>query len=80
MATDEPNVSIAEASEANWDSPQAIKALYRHASFVGENRVIFNIGGNKFRLVTHMNYRFGIVYIKLVGTHSDYNQIDPETV
>ncbi len=54
--------------------------MYRHASFVGDNRVIFNIGGNHYRLVTHINYDFGIVYIKFIGTHSEYDKIDPETV
>ena len=70
----------AEVSKADWDGPQAVKSRYRHASFVADNRVIFNIGGNKFRLVTHVNYEFGIVYIRFIGTHSDYDRIDPETV
>ena len=69
-----------EASAATWDGPQAVKARYGHASFIGDNRVIFNIGGNKFRLITHVNYGFGIVYIKFVGTHAEYDRIDPETV
>ena len=71
---------FAEASGASWETPQAIKDQYRHASFVADSRVIFNIGGNKYRLVVHVNYDYGIVYIKFVGTHSDYDRIDPETV
>lgn len=71
---------FAEVSGATWGTPQAIKDQYRHASFVADNRVIFNIGGNKYRLVVHVNYDFGIVYIKFVGTHSEYDNIDPETV
>jgi len=71
---------FAEASAASWDTPQMIKARYRHASFVADNRVIFNIGGNKFRLVVHVNYDYSIVFIKFVGTHSEYDRIDPETV
>lgn len=71
---------FAEASGASWETPQAIKDQYRHASFVADNRVIFNIGGNKYRLVVHVNYDYGIVYIKFVGTHSAYDRIDPETV
>ena len=71
---------FAEASSAAWETPQAIKDQYRHASFVADNRVIFNIGGNKYRLVVHVNYDFGIVYIKFVGTHGEYDKIDPETV
>ena len=49
-------------------------------SFVADNRVIFNIGRNKYRLVTHVNYDFRIVYIKFVGTHAEYDRIDPETI
>ena len=71
---------FAEASSATWETPQAIKDRYRHASFVADNRVIFNIGGNKCRLVVHVNYNYGIVFVKFVGTHSDYDRIDPETV
>jgi mRNA interferase HigB len=47
---------------------------------VADNRVIFNIGGNKYRLITHVNYDFRIVYIKFIGTHAEYDQIDPETI
>ncbi len=71
---------FSEATAGSWDSPQSIKDRYRHASFVDDNRVVFNIGGNKFRLITHVNYEFGIVYIKYVGTHADYNRVNPETV
>ena len=71
---------FAEARAANWRNPQAIKRRYRHASFVGKNRVIFNIGGNKYRLIAHMNYDFQIVYIKFVGTHAEYDRIDPEII
>ena len=71
---------FSEATAGSWDSPQSIKDRYRHASFVDDNRVVFNIGGNKFRLITHVNYEFGIVYIEYVGTHADYNRVNPETV
>jgi len=47
---------------------------------VADNRIIFNIGGNKYRLVVHVNYDFGIVYIKFVGTHAEYDRINPETI
>jgi len=71
---------FAEAHAAHWVNPQAIKSQYRHASFVGDNRVVFNIGGNKFRLVVHVNFPIGVVLIKFVGTHADYDRIDAETV
>jgi mRNA interferase HigB len=70
----------AEARAAVWKDPSAIKRRYRHASFLADNRVIFNIGGNKYRLVAHVNYDFQIVYIKFVGTHAEYDRIDPETI
>jgi len=70
---------FAETQAAEWKRPQEIKRRYRHASFVGYNRVIFNIGGNKYRLVTHVNYDFRVVYIKFVGTHGEYDRIDTET-
>jgi mRNA interferase HigB len=70
----------AEARKATWRSPEDIKAKYRSASFVADNRVVFNIGGNKHRLVVHVNYGFGIVLIKFVGSHREYDAIDPATV
>lgn len=60
--------------------PTGDQSRYRHASFVADNRVIFNIGGNKYRLITHVNFDFRIVYIKFVGTHAEYDRIDPETI
>ena len=69
-----------EVSKAQWTSPQDIKAMFGSADFVGDNRVIFDIGGNKYRLVVHVAYKYHRVLIKFVGTHSDYDRIDPETV
>lgn len=69
-----------EALKANWSSPQDIKNQYRNASICNNNRVVFNIGGNKYRLVVEMQYRAGIAWIKFVGTHAQYDQIDVETV
>lgn len=71
---------FAEASKADWATPQDIKNVYRHASFVADNRVVFNIGGNSYRLIVHVNYHYQIVYIKFIGSHADYDRIDPETV
>ncbi|MFT4585297.1 MAG: mRNA interferase HigB [Gammaproteobacteria bacterium] len=71
---------FSETQAASWGDSHAIKRRYRHASFVGDNRIIFNVGGNKYRLIVHVNYGFGIVYIKFVGTHDEYDRIDPETV
>ena len=64
-----------------WNRPSDIKAMFGSADFVGDNRVIFNVGGNKYRLVVRIAYGpYYRVMIKFVGTHQEYDQIDPETV
>ncbi|WP_310631427.1 MULTISPECIES: type II toxin-antitoxin system HigB family toxin [unclassified Paraburkholderia] len=70
----------AEATRAVWKTPQDIKEHYASASFVGKNRVVFNIKGNDFRLIVAVAYRIGVVYIKFVGTHTAYDRIDAATV
>lgn len=71
---------FAEASYAHWKSPHEIKEKYGSCSFVGENRVVFNICGNKYRLVVKINYSAEIVYIRFVGTHKQYDQIDAKEI
>ena len=68
------------ASAADWAAPAAVKADYGNASILADNRVCFNIGGNKYRLVVKINYPYRVVYIRFVGTHAEYNAIDVETV
>lgn len=68
------------ARDADWTTPQDIKNSFSGVDFVGDNRVIFDIGGNKYRLVVHVAYKYHLVLIKFVGTHKDYDKIDPETV
>jgi mRNA interferase HigB len=70
----------AEALKAKWRRPQDIKDQYASASICGNIRVVFNVGGNKYRLVVEVQYRAGIVWIKFVGTHAQYDRIDVETV
>ena len=65
---------------ANWKNSTDIRNDYRNARFVGNNRVIINIIENKFRLVTSMNYDFGILYIRFIGTHKDYGKINVTTI
>lgn len=67
-------------TSANWTAPQDIKAQFRNASICGNNRVVFNIAGNKYRLVVEMQYRAGIAWVKFIGTHTSYDKIDVETV
>ncbi|MDR1990581.1 MAG: type II toxin-antitoxin system HigB family toxin [Acidobacteriaceae bacterium] len=69
-----------DAKRAQWRSPSAIKQIYANASFVGDNRVVFNIKGNHYRLVVAINYAYGVCYIRFVGTHPEYDRIDAATV
>jgi len=70
----------AEAAKADWRTPQDIRNDYASASFVGKNRVVFNIKDNDYRLIVAIAYRVGVVYIKFVGTHAEYDKIDAATV
>jgi mRNA interferase HigB len=69
-----------EARTSSWQTPQDIKQRYRSASFIGHNRVVFNLKGNEYRLVVAVAYRFQAIYIKFIGTHAQYDAIDAETV
>jgi mRNA interferase HigB len=71
---------FATVSRASWTSPADVRAQFNSADFVGDNRVIFDVGGNKYRVVAHVAYPFGRVLIKFVGTHVEYDKINPETV
>lgn len=65
---------------ADWKSPSDIRKTYATASILANNRVVFNIRGNAYRLVAAINYDFGIVYIRFIGTHQEYDQIDAERI
>lgn len=65
---------------AKWTSPADVKASYGNASIVGNNRAVFNIKGNDYRLVVAIAYRMQWVYVKFVGTQAQYDQLDVETV
>jgi mRNA interferase HigB len=69
-----------EARKATWRTPADIKKVYRNASFVGKNRVVFNIKGNEYRLVVAVQYDYGAVFIRFIGTHPDYDKISAETI
>ena len=66
----------ADVKRAAWTKPMDIKRVYRNASFVAHNRVVFNIKGNRYRVVVAINYEYGLVYIRFVGTHQEYDRID----
>ncbi|MGF1455878.1 MAG: type II toxin-antitoxin system HigB family toxin [Alphaproteobacteria bacterium] len=69
-----------EVEAAEWKTPADIKEKYRSASILKGGRVVFNIAGNKYRLVVGVNYEIGIVFIKFVGTHAEYDKINAEEV
>ena len=69
-----------EVRQAEWEEPADVKTYYGNASIVGADRVVFNIKGNDYRLVTAIDYRRGIVFIKWLGNHTDYDKIDVRTV
>ncbi|PIP44274.1 MAG: addiction module toxin RelE [Deltaproteobacteria bacterium CG23_combo_of_CG06-09_8_20_14_all_60_8] len=70
----------AETSRAHWRTPADIKAAYRSASFTANNRVVFNVKGNAYRLVVAVHYDRGQMYVRFVGTHCQYDTINVETI
>lgn len=69
-----------EAEAAVWANPAEVKLQYGNASILRGSRVVFNICGNKFRLVVKINYPYSIVYIRFAGTHKEYDRIDAEEI
>ena len=71
---------FAEVKHAVWKNPADVKTQYRSASIIHDNRVVFDIAGNKYRLVVKIHYNTGIVYIRFIGTHAEYDKIDAEII
>ena len=71
---------FAIATKADWSSPADVKATYRNASIVGGDRVVFNIGGNRYRLIVRFDYERRIGFVRFVGTHAEYDRIDASSV
>jgi mRNA interferase HigB len=65
---------------ADWSNPAAVKQDFAAASILRDGRVVFNIGGNKYRLVVWINYPYRVVYIRFVGTHAEYDAIDAQSI
>jgi len=65
---------------ADWSSPAELKRDFRSASILKDRRAVFNIAGNKYRLVVWTNYTYGVVYIRFIGTHAQYDTIDVQNV
>src|SRR5688572_24711901 len=70
----------ADVKHAHWKRPSDIKATYQTASFISNNRIVFNIKGNKYRIIVVVEYRFGIVFIRFIGTRQEYDRINAETI
>ena len=69
-----------EAATARWQTPQDIKTHYPSADILPANRVVFNIKGNTCRLIVKIHYNTGIVFIRFVGTHAEYDKIDATNI
>ena len=68
------------AQKAQWRTPADVKAQFGNASIVGNNRVVFNIKGNDYRLIVAFAYKMQWAYIKFIGTHKQYDAVDAATV
>jgi mRNA interferase HigB len=70
----------AEAFKAKWEKPHDIKSMYANASILMNNRVVFNISGNTYRLVVKINYQRQWIFIRFIGTHEEYDKIDANNI
>jgi mRNA interferase HigB len=70
----------AEAKNAEWATPADVKSKYGNASILKDGRVVFNICGNRYRLVVWINYEYKTIYVRFFGTHKQYDNIDAGTV
>ena len=80
---DAPEPALAwyqQVLSADWSSPSEIKRDVASASILKDGRVVFNIAGNKYRIVVCINYPYRVVYIRFIGTHRQYDQIDAQTI
>lgn len=69
-----------EVLKADWSTPNDLKAQFQNASILNDGRAVFNIAGNKYRIVVWINYPYHVVYIRFVGTHAQYDAIDAQTI
>ncbi|WP_232225908.1 type II toxin-antitoxin system HigB family toxin [Leptospira terpstrae] len=69
-----------DTSKASWKSPSDIKEKYRNASFLKDNRIVFNIHGNKYRLIIKVHYKLQTIFIRFIGTHEQYDKINAEVI
>ena len=65
---------------SDWARPADVKASFGSASILRDGRAVFNIGGNKYRLVVWINYAYRVVYVRFIGTHAEYDRIDAQNI
>ena len=68
------------ADAADWSQPAEVKADFGNASILKDGRVVFNVAGNKYRLIVWINYHYRVVYVRFIGTHPQYDAIDAQTI
>ncbi|MBL1212409.1 MAG: type II toxin-antitoxin system HigB family toxin [Ignavibacteriae bacterium] len=68
------------AKSSNWRTPTGVKKTYANASIIGDNRVVFNIKGNDYRLIVKFNYERQWAFIRFIGTHAEYDKINAESI
>ena len=69
-----------QVKAADWATPADVKRAVRSASILKDSRVVFNVAGNKYRIVVWINYPYRVVYIRFIGTHHQYDMIDAQSV
>ncbi len=79
-AQEELDAWFHEAMMVRWSNPAEVKLKYGSASILKGSRVVFNICGNKYRLVVKINYPYGVVYVRFAGTHQEYDRIDANEI
>lgn len=65
-----------EANSSNWNNPNDVKMKYPSASLLTDNRIVFNIKGNNYRLIIKIKYEYQMLWIRFIGTHTEYDKID----
>jgi len=68
------------AMNSNWETPNDVKQTYSNASILKKSRIVFNINGNDYRLVSKFNFEKQWIFIRFIGTHNEYDKINPETI
>lgn len=69
-----------EVSKAEWGNPNEIKSEYPSASIIGNDRIVFNIKRNSYRLIVRINFDYHMVWIRFIGTHAEYDRVNTKTI